>query len=165
MSIPRGRYSFHSRAGPLAQITNEGLTATRQNPRSNFCNAVLIGAQPLGDAKMFEVRIEETIKSWVGSLIIGCTTSRPEDVWLPKTLEVLLHSRIFMQDLWMLYSSLAFVKHGCNPPIALRYGYNIDSLDIGDTVGIARVGRKLKFLMAGTKAQWKTIYRQWYTPW
>ena len=140
MSIPKGRYSFHSRAGPLAQITNEGLTATRKNPLSDFNNAVLIGAQPLEDGKMFEVRIEDKVASWSGSITIGCTTSRPEAVSLPNSLSG------FGQDSWIMHGS-ALVKHGRQR--VNDYGRDIESLDIDDAVGIARVGKKLKFYVNG----------------
>lgn len=140
MSISRGRYTFHSRAGPLAQITNEGLTATRKNPLSDFNNAVLIGVQPLEDGRMFEVRIEDKIPSWSGSIAIGCTTSRPETVSLPNSLSG------FGQDSWILHGS-AIVKHGRQR--INDYGRDIESLDIGDAVGVARVGRKLKFYVNG----------------
>jgi len=140
MSIAKGRYSFHSRASPLAQITNEGLTATRKNPLSDFNNAVLIGAQPLEDGKMFEVRIEEKVASWSGSITIGCTTSRPEAVSLPNSLSG------FGQDSWIMHGT-ALVKHGRQRQN--DYGHDIESLDIGDAVGIARVGKTLKFYVNG----------------
>ena len=145
MSIPRGRYRFHSRGGALVpsrlvQITNEGLTATRKNPLSHFNNAVLIGAQPLVDGKMFEVRIEEKVTCWAGSIIVGCTTSRPEAVKLPKS----LHE--FRLDSWIMYNS-DLVIHGRH--MVYGYGHDLESLHIGDTVGIARVGRKLKFYVNG----------------
>ena len=97
---------------------------------------------------MFKVRIEETIKHWAGSLIIGCTTSRPEAVLLPETLVYLW---TFMQNLWIFDSFSGLMKHGCNPAIPLRYGRDMKSLDysIGDMVGITRVGRKLKFYING----------------
>ena len=141
MSIARGRYSFHSHAGPLAQITDEGVTATRKNPLSDFNNAVLIGAQPLEDGKMFEVRIEEKVTSWSGSIAIGCTNSRPEAVSLPNSLSG------FGQDSWIMHGC-ALVKHGRQR--INDYGRDIESLDIGDTVGIARIGGKLKFYVNGT---------------
>ena len=140
MAIARGRYSFHSHAGPLAQITNEGVTATRKNPLSDFNNAVLIGAQPLEDGKMFEVRVEEKVTSWSGSIAIGCTTSRPEAVSLPNSLSG------FGQDSWIMHGC-ALVKHGRQR--INDYGRDIESLDIEDTVGIARIGRKLKFYVNG----------------
>ena len=150
MSIPRGRYSFHSHAAPLAQITNEGLTATRKDPLRIFFKAVLIGAQPLQDGKMFEVRIEKTVDKWVRSIIIGCTTCRPESVLLPETLCGLKPSVGFVQHSWIYLNSSMLVKHRLNPGTPLRYGGDIESLDIGDTVGIARVGRKLKFYINGS---------------
>ena len=140
MSIAKGRYSFHSHAGRLAQITNEGVTATRKSSLIYSDRAVLIGAQPLEDGKMFEVRIEERVTRWFGllrgSFAIGCTTSRPEAVSLPNSLSG------FGQDSWIMLGS-SLVKHGRQR--IKDYGYDINSLDVGNTVGIARIGGKLKF--------------------
>ena len=145
MSVVKSRYSFHSRAGLLAEITNEGLTATRKH---QTFNAVLIGNQPLKDGKMFEVRIEGTVSSWQGSIAVGCTTSSPDTVSLPTDLSV-----SFQQDSWIYASPsknnsiLKLVKHGRQQ--INEYGKDLNSLEIGDTVGIARVGRKLKFYVNG----------------
>ena len=148
MSIARGRYSFHSHSGPLAQITIEGVTATRKSSLIYFdraVTAVLIGAQPLEDGKMFEVRIEEKVTRWLGlfrgSIAIGCITSRPEAVSLPNSLSG------FGQDSWIMIGS-ALVKHGRQR--MEDYGYDINSLNVGDAVGIARIGGKLKFYVNGT---------------
>ena len=128
MSISRGRYSFHSHAGRLAQIKNEGITATRKSLLIYSDGAVLIGAQSLEDGKMFEVRIEEKSSRWFGSIAIGCTTSRPEAVSLPNSLSG------FGQDSWIMLGSTV-VKHGRQR--IKDYGYDLNSLYIGDTVGIA----------------------------
>ena len=145
MSIPRGRYSFHSRAGQLAQITNEGLTATRVD-QDGLEDAVVIGAQPLEDGKIFEVRIEEMIHEYIESIGIGCTTARPEVVSLPSALAPTYLSG-FKQGWWIMYGS-TFSKHDGQE--ITNNGRDLDSLDIGDTVGIARVGRKLKFYVNGS---------------
>ena len=118
-----------------------GLTATRKNSLSDFNNAVLIAAQSLENGKMFEVRIEEKISSWSGSITIGCTTSRPEAVSLPNSLSG------FGQDSWIVHG-FALLKHGRQR--INDYGRDSESLDKGDAVGIARVGlRKLKFYVNG----------------
>ena len=145
MSVTRGRYSFHSRAGQLAQITNDGVTARRKESRIYLDNAVLIGAQPLEDGKMFEVLIQEKVTRWLGliggSIAIGCTTSRPEAVSLPNSLSS------FRQDSWIMLGS-ALVKHGRQQ--IKNYGQDLNSLNVKDTVGIARIGRQLKFYVNGT---------------
>ena len=141
MSISRGRYNFHSHGGPLGQLTNEGITATRKNPRRYFDKAVLIGAQPLEDGKMFEVCIEEKVTSWSESIAIGCTTSRPEAMSIPNSLSG------FGQDSWIMIGS-ALVKHGRQR--IEDYGYDINSLDVGDAVGIVRIRGKLIFYVNGT---------------
>ena len=90
---------------------------------------------------MFEVRIEEKVTSWSGPIAIGCTTSRPEAVSLPNSLSG------FGQDSWIMHGC-ALVKHGRQR--INDYGRDIESLDIGDAVGIARMGRKVKFYVNGT---------------
>ena len=145
MPVIRERYSFHSRAGQLAQITNDGVTARRKESHINLDGAVLIGAQPLKDGKMFEVLIEEKVTrglKLIGrSIAIGCTTSRPEAVSLPNSLSS------FRQDSWIMLGS-ELVKHGKRQ--VKNYGQDLNSMDVGDTVGIARIGRQLKFYVNGT---------------
>ena len=93
---------------------------------------------------MFEVRIEVKTTRWLGlfqgSIAIGCTTSRPEVVSLPNSLSS------FRQDSWIMHGS-ALVKHGRQQ--IKNYGQDLTSLDVGDTVGIARIGRQLKFYVNG----------------
>ena len=145
MSVTRGRYSFHSHTGRLAQITNYGVTAWRKESRVYLDRAVLIGAQPLEDGKMFEVVIEEKVTRRLGlvrrSIAIGCTTFTPEAVPLPNSLSS------FSQDSWIMLGS-ALVKHGRRQ--IKNYGQDLNSLDVGDTVGIVRIGRQLKFYVNGT---------------
>ena len=96
---------------------------------------------------MFEVRIEEKVTRWLGlfrgSIAIGCITSRPEAVSLPNSLSG------FGQDSWIMIGS-ALVKHGRQRMEDYNYGYDINSLNVGDAVGIARIGGKLKFYINGT---------------
>ena len=150
MSITKGRYSFHWRAGYQAQITNKGLTATRT--KDSYCDAVLIGSQPLEDGRMFEVRIEATVTEWSGSITIGCTTSRPDTVSLPSTLyyqllDIVSEQRLVLPgESWIMGGS-TLVKHG--QKLQNPFQQNTESLNIGETVGIARIGRKLKFYING----------------
>ena len=145
MSVTRGRYSFHPHAGQLVQITKDGVTARRKESRIYLDRAVLVGAQPLEDGKMFEVLIEEKVTRWLGlirgSIAIGCATFKPEVVSLPNSLSS------FRQDSWIMHGS-ALVKHGKR--VIKKYGQDLNSLDIGDTVGIVRIGRQLKFYINGT---------------
>ena len=53
----------------------------------------------------------------------------------------------FGQDSWIMHGC-ALVKHGRQR--INDYGRDIESLDIGDTVDIARIGGKLKFYVNGT---------------
>ena len=96
-----------------------------KNPHSTFFSGVLISAQPLEDGKMFEVCIEEKVDKWNGSVIIGCTTSRPEAVSLSKMLMDPSPIFGFVQDSWIFLYPLLFAKHGRNPGIPLGYGHGI----------------------------------------
>ena len=141
MLVTRGRYSFHSRAGQLVQIANDGVTARRKESLY-LDRGVLIGAQPLEDGKLFEVLIEEKVTRLLGgSIAIGCTTFTPEAVSLPNSLSS------FRQHSWIMLGS-ALVKHGKRQ--IKNYGQDLNSLNVRDTVGIVRIGRQLKFYVNGT---------------
>lgn len=144
MSIPRGRYSFHSHAGTQVEITNGGLTATRKSASFRFiAGSVLIGAQPLEDGKMFEVRIEQTEETWWGgSVKIGCTTSLPAgSVWLPGSLSCDENLNIFRM--------VKCYRHQVDERDIIFGDLAELLMDTVDTVGIARVGKKLKFYVNG----------------
>ena len=65
------RYKFFGSCGILAEISNDGATAQRRKPQTEFNNAVLIGNEPLVDGVLFQVRIDKKVTSWTGSILIG----------------------------------------------------------------------------------------------
>lgn len=65
------RYKFFGSCGTQAEISNDGTTAQRRKPQSEFNDAVLIGSEPLVDGVLFQVRIDKKVTSWTGSIMIG----------------------------------------------------------------------------------------------
>lgn len=66
-----GRYTFHSRCGNLARISNGARTAERRRPFSEFNNAVVISSSPLKEGLTFEIRVEKKVTTWSGSILLG----------------------------------------------------------------------------------------------
>lgn len=54
---------FHSRVGSLVVLSNENRTAQRNHPTQEFNNGVVLGAEPLRDNQLFEVKIDKKVIS------------------------------------------------------------------------------------------------------
>ena len=52
---------FHSRTGTLVTLSNDNRTARRNHPTQEFNNGVILGADPLKDGQIFEVRIDKKV--------------------------------------------------------------------------------------------------------
>ena len=65
------RYSFNEKHSDLITISPDKKTAARQLPMLCFDQGIAFSDQPLHDNEVFEVRIDQKIPLWNGSLEIG----------------------------------------------------------------------------------------------
>ena len=65
------RYVFHHKHSDLVNLSQDKRTASRQLPMICFNQGIVFSDQPLQDNEIFEVRIDETIGLWNGSIEIG----------------------------------------------------------------------------------------------
>ena len=65
------RYVFHNKHSDLVNLSQDKRTAYRRSPKSCFNQGIVFSDQPLQDNEIFEVRIDETIGLWNGSIEIG----------------------------------------------------------------------------------------------
>ncbi|KAJ0183844.1 hypothetical protein K1T71_000267 [Dendrolimus kikuchii] len=84
-SPPKGTRSsiemcFHRVHGRNARLSRNRLTASRATVYSEFNEAVLFSSRPLRECDMFELRIDKMVDCWIGSLEIGVTAIRPDDL-------------------------------------------------------------------------------------
>ncbi|XP_045470918.1 neuralized-like protein 4 [Harmonia axyridis] len=121
--------TFHPNCGAHAQVINNGRTAHRPNAVDDFNNGVVLTARQLKVGELFEVRLDRMNTKWAGSIEIGVTTHSPLDLEFPFTMTNV------RSGTWMMTGS--GIMH--NGTIVLeQYGVNLDQLQVGDRVGVAR---------------------------
>lgn len=57
--------------GKNVKITNNGLTAYRPRPLTEFNEAIVFSNRPLRDGELFEVCIDNMVDRWSGSIELG----------------------------------------------------------------------------------------------
>lgn len=62
---------FHNVHGKNVRITNNGRTALRPQPFTEFTDAVVLSDRPLRNDEMFSIRIEKIVDRWSGSIEAG----------------------------------------------------------------------------------------------
>ncbi|KAK5646861.1 hypothetical protein RI129_005325 [Pyrocoelia pectoralis] len=132
---------FHPVHGKNARIINNGQTALRPRPLAEFNDAIVFSNRPLRDGELFEVTLENMVDRWSGSIEIGVTAARPDDLELPSTATDLAH------DTWMLSGS-SIMENGTT--IRNNYGCDLDTLGAGVRIGVMRSSEKtLEFYKDG----------------
>ncbi|XP_063932045.1 neuralized-like protein 4 isoform X2 [Zophobas morio] len=132
---------FHHVHGKNARIVNSGLTALRPRPLSEFNDAIVFSSRPLRDGELFEVCLDNIVDRWSGSIELGVTAVRPDDIELPGTATDLC------RDTWMLSGS-SVMENGTT--IKNNYPCDLDSLDAGVRIGVVRSSDKtLEFYRDG----------------
>lgn len=62
--------AFHSKCGKKITLTNNNRTAKRMV--TEFNHGLVLSAEPLKDDVLFEVRIDQKVASWSGSIEVYC---------------------------------------------------------------------------------------------
>ncbi|XP_058119601.1 neuralized-like protein 4 [Anopheles ziemanni] len=130
---------FHRRCGKRITLTNGNRTARRNV--SEFNHGLVLSAEPIQDDVLFEVRIDEKIQAWSGSIEIGVTTVNPESTELPPCATKLRNSTWVMSGISVLKDGMLLVE---------SYGLDLEKLGEGDRVGVQRTARgELVFYVNG----------------
>ncbi|CAB3373695.1 Hypothetical predicted protein [Cloeon dipterum] len=133
---------FHRRCGSNAAVINGGRTAHRPNALEDFNNGVVLTSRFLQTGELFEVRLEYMVKKWAGSIEIGVTTHRPQELEFPSTMTNM------RSGTWMMTGN--GVMHN-GTTVLDDYGHNLDRLAVGDRVGVMRLADgTLHFYVNGT---------------
>uniref|UniRef100_A0A182NZX9 NHR domain-containing protein n=1 Tax=Anopheles epiroticus TaxID=199890 RepID=A0A182NZX9_9DIPT len=131
---------FHRRCGKRITLTNGNRTAMRNV--SEFNHGLVLSAEPLQDDAIFEVRIDEKIQAWSGSIEVGITTVNPESTELPPCAMKLRNTTWVMSGISVLKDGLLLME---------SYGLDLEKLLVGDHVGVQRTSRgDLVFYVNGT---------------
>ncbi|XP_047524615.1 neuralized-like protein 4 isoform X2 [Pieris napi] len=145
---------FHRVHGRNARLSRTRLTASRTAVYSEFNDAVLFSSRPLRECDMFELRIDSMVDCWIGSLEIGVTAIRPDDLddcVLAGTATDLNY------DTYILSGS-AMMKDGeC---VRSGYSLDLDTLTVGSRVGVMwHADRSLHYYLDGMD-----MGKAWFVP-
>ncbi|KAJ8912133.1 hypothetical protein NQ315_013222 [Exocentrus adspersus] len=132
---------FHHVHGKNARIVNNGLTALRPRPLAEFNDAIVFSNRPLRDGELFEICIDNIVDRWSGSIELGVTAVRPDDIELPSTATDLC------RDTWMLSGSSVMIN---GKTIKNNYPCDLDTLTAGVRLGVMLSAEKsLEFYKDG----------------
>ncbi|XP_052746681.1 neuralized-like protein 4 isoform X2 [Bicyclus anynana] len=145
---------FHRVHGRNARLSRTRLTASRSAVYSEFNDAVLFSSRPLRECDMFELRIDCMVDCWIGSLEIGVTAIRPDDL---EANGLAGTATDLNWDTYIL-SGAAMMKDG----ECVRSGYplDLDTLTVGSRVGMMwHADRSLHYYLDGMD-----MGKAWYVP-
>ncbi|XP_050504188.1 neuralized-like protein 4 [Diabrotica virgifera virgifera] len=132
---------FHHVHGKNARIVNNGLTALRPRPLAEFNDAIVFSSRPLRDGELFEICLDSIVDRWSGSIELGVTSVRPDEIDLPSTATDLY------RDTWMLSGSSIMIN---GKTIKNNYSCDLDVLTSGIKLGVMRSSDKsLEFYKNG----------------
>ncbi|XP_066248762.1 neuralized-like protein 4 isoform X5 [Euwallacea similis] len=132
---------FHHVHGKNARIINNGLTALRPHPLAEFNDAIVFSNRPLKDGEMFEIVLDNIVDRWSGSIELGLTAVRPDDIVLPSTATDL------RKDTWMLSGPSIMIN---GKTISNNYPLDLDTLRATVRLGVMRsTDKSLEFFKDG----------------
>nr|XP_006813437.1 PREDICTED: neuralized-like protein 4-like [Saccoglossus kowalevskii] len=123
------RILFHSNCGAHAMVINNGKTALRPHAMDDFNNGVILTNRPLRNNEVFEVRLDEIVDKWAGSIEIGVTTHSPREIEFPSTMTNIRSGTWMMTGNGIMHNGTTVID---------EYGQNLDRLGVGDCVGVMR---------------------------
>ncbi len=120
---------FHARCGLHAAVVNGGATGHRPNAQSDFNHGVVLTSRTLRPDELFEVVLDKVVLKWAGSIEIGVTTQRPEELDFPATMTNVRSGTWMMTGNGVMHNGLTILDD---------YGTSLDRLGSGDRVGVIR---------------------------
>ncbi|XP_055706492.1 neuralized-like protein 4 isoform X2 [Phlebotomus papatasi] len=135
------RLRFHQVHGRNARISNGGFTASRPKALAEFNGSIVFSNRPLRQREVFEVVLENMIDHWTGSIEIGVTGARPDEVSLPSTATDLSHDTLMLSGSSLIYNGVT-VRNGLIP-------FDLDTLATGARIGVMRNGDFIHFMIDG----------------
>ncbi|XP_026761342.2 neuralized-like protein 4 [Galleria mellonella] len=149
---------FHRVHGHNARLSRNRLTASRATVYSEFNDAVLFSSRPLRECDMFELRIDKMVDCWIGSLEIGVTAIRPDDLEANGGVGAIAGTATDLNWDTYILSGAAMMKDG----ECVRSGYplDLDTLTVGSRVGMMwHADRSLHYYLDGMD-----MGKAWYVP-
>lgn len=107
----------------------------------DFNNGVVLTKRPLRMNEFFQVRLENLVSKWAGSIEIGVTTHSPTELEYPVTMTNVRTGTWMMTGTNVMHNGVTVIE---------QYGHSLDRLQIGDRVGVVRKNTGvLHFLVNG----------------
>lgn len=131
---------FHACHGPNARISNGGLTASRPKALAEFNGSIVFSNRPLRQRELFEVILETMIDHWNGSVEIGVTGIRPDEISFANTATDLEKDTIMMSGQTLIHNGRT---------IRNDMPFNLDNLTSGSKIGVLRIGNSIHFFVNG----------------
>ncbi|XP_058066807.1 neuralized-like protein 4 [Anopheles bellator] len=127
--------------GRNAHILASGLTACRPKALAEFNDAIVFSSRPLRQRELFEIVLETVVDRWNGSIEIGVTAMRPDELSLPSTATDLEHDTIMVSGTTLLLNGFT---------VRSDLPFDLDALGQGSRVGVMRNGDAIHFFVNGT---------------
>lgn len=131
---------FHACHGPNARISNGGLTASRPKALAEFNGSIVFSNRPLRQREIFEVVLETMIDHWNGSVEIGCTGIRPDEISLANTATDLEQDTIMVSGQTLIHNGTT---------VRNDMAFNLDTMTAGSKIGVMRNGDAIHFFVNG----------------
>lgn len=131
---------FHNIHGRNARLSNGFLTASRPKALAEFNDSIVFSNRPLRQRELFEVAIENVVEHWNGSIEIGVTGVRPEDLTLPSTATDLDNNTIMASGTTLMFNGVT---------VRNDLPFDLDNCKQGSRIGVMRNGNNVHFFING----------------
>lgn len=131
---------FHACHGPNARISNGGLTASRPKALAEFNGSIVFSSRPLRQREIFEVVLETMIDHWNGSVEIGVTGIKPDEISFANTATDLEQDTIMVSGQTLIHNGTT---------VRNDMPFNLDNLTSGSKIGVMRNGDAIHFFVNG----------------
>ena len=131
---------FHQIHGRNARLSNNFLTASRPKALAEFNDSIVFSNRPLRQRELFEVVIENVVEHWNGSIEIGVTGVRPEDLTLPSTATDLDNNTIMASGTTLMFNGVT---------VRNDLPFDLDNCKTSCRIGVMRNGNNIHFFLNG----------------
>jgi neuralized-like protein 4 len=121
-------------------LSNNFLTASRPKALAEFNDSIVFSNRPLRQRELFEVVIENVVCHWNGSIEIGVTGVRPEDLTLPSTATDLDNNTIMASGTTLMFNGVT---------VRNDLPFDLDNCKTGCRIGVMRNGNNIHFFLNG----------------
>lgn len=134
------RLRFHTCHGRNARISNGGLTASRPKALAEFNGSIVFSNRPLRQHELFEVQLETMIDHWNGSVEIGVTGVRPDEITMASTATDLDQDTVMISGSTLMHNGTT---------VRNDMPFDLDALGTGARIGVMRVADAVHFFVNG----------------